>query len=173
MAGLRAAMYLNLLVILAAGCSFGSGYAQPPFSAQLIRASSGEGRSWHFRTTELGKPPTERALRFAEVGPDGAVFESVALKDGQPVGEAKSQRVTWDELEAHAHYGEHATVVDDVVVAVPAGRFRCLRYTVKGPGGVKVVAAFATTLPGPPVLQEVWRGEVETSRTELVAFTVP
>lgn len=164
---------LGSLLATLGGCTFGSTYAPPPFPAQLIRAATGEGRSWHFRTTEPGKPATERLLRFAEVGAEGAAFESVAMVNGASSGAPQRQQVSWEDLEGHAHYAENATVVDDAVVEVPAGRFRCVRYTVKGEGGARMVAWFAATLPGPPVLQVLWRGEREVSRTELLSYTVP
>ena len=101
------------------------------------------------------------------------MFESVAVVNGVPSGAPQRQQVSWEDLEGHAHYGENATVVDEAVAEVPAGRFRCLRYTVKGAGDARMVAWFAVTLPGPPVLQVLWRGDAEVSRTELMAFTLP
>lgn len=159
--------------VVVAGCSFGGSHVMAPFPASTLRAASPVGRSWVFRTEVPGAAPQSQAVRVAAADAAGATLELRTVTAAGPQDPPTVRRATWAELEGHAHYPEGATVVDTEVVAVPAGRFRCARYTVTGEDGMRMRAWFAVNLPGAPVLQIVDRAGVEQSRTVLVAFTAP
>ena len=83
--------------------------------------------------------------------------------DGTRLGEVESDRVTWEDLRAHASFPADATTIASETVSTALGSLDCLRYTVVDEETSNDFW-FATSLPGMPI-QSVTRvaGEVVTT----------
>lgn len=125
--------------------------APVPFPAERIRTATDAGRTYVFAVTTPDGQTAQRRLRFTAVDAEGGTLESALLgPDGAPFGEPQARRVTWTELEGHAHFPAAATTVTEESVTVPAGRFDATVYTVREEGKVSRYW-FAKDLPGAPV----------------------
>ena len=77
----------------------------------------------------------------------------------QPVGEEEpDEQVTWLDLEGHARFPKAQTTVSEAEVTVPAGKFKCVVFTVCEPE-VVTTFVFAKDLPGAPIKVEAKEGE--------------
>lgn len=138
----------------------------PPFTAEKIRDATAEGRTYRYRMggSEGG---AEQVIRFVDVDPDGATFETTVMgDDGSAVGEPRSKRVTWEDLERHAHFPP-GTTERETPCQTPAGRFECVVYTVPDAEGTTLFY-FARSLPGAPVRVTAKRDGREVMVMELV-----
>ena len=141
-----------------------AGRAPTPFTADEIRAGCPAGRIIRMQVSEDGATPFLRVSRFVSCDAQGAVLErSRQSLDGTRLGEVESDRVTWEDLRAHASFPADATTIASETISTALGALECLRYTV-----VEEETSndfwFATSLPGMPI-QYVTRvgGEVVTT----------
>lgn len=129
--------------------------APTPFTAEQIRAASGEGRTIIMLEETPGKPPGKHRMRFLAVDDERATIASDVLgDDGKPIGEPVTRTATWHELQQHGAYPKNATTITEAVAEIPMGSYPCKRYIVieRAPEGEKrTIACFANDLPGPPV----------------------
>lgn len=144
--------------------------AQPPFTAEQIRAATKEGRTYRF-AMQQGEQTLTVTMRFSEVTDAGATIErSVVDAAGNTVDQGKEQ-ATWDVLVDHASYPADATEITETSIEVPAGRFDVMLYTIKTEQeGNPVVSRmyFARELPGAPVKAEITVGDQPMFSMELV-----
>ena len=151
----------------------GAAYHPPPFSADRIRAATGEGQTYRFRTT-TEDDVYEREVRFEEVGPDGATLVIRRFDaEGAARSGAERRRVRWTELEGHGAAPVGGTTISEVEVEVPAGRFDAWLYetvldTPEGPARIR--SWFAVDLPGAPVRHELHQDGLLRSTTVLLRF---
>lgn len=141
-----------------------AGRAPTPFTADEIRSGCPAGRIIRMRVSEDGEESFLRVSRFVSCDDSSAVLErSRQSLDGVALGEAHTDRVTWDELRAHASFPAEATTIEDETIPTAIGELDCLRYTVID-GEVEQVFWFAKDLPGMPIHQLTReRGDVVTT----------
>lgn len=138
----------------------------PPFSADVIRDATDEGRTYRYRVAG-NDGRAEQVIRFSEVDLAGAMVETTVMNArGEAAGEPRRKRVTWDELERHAHFPPKTTRAE-VACRTPAGAFACLVYTVRDAEG-QTRFFFAKSLPGAPVRVTADRGGREVVVMELL-----
>jgi hypothetical protein len=146
--------------------------APTPFTAEQIRDANPRGTRLVFRIEEADAPPVLREMRFTVTDDDTATIESVMLDaGGAPMGEPERSTATWTELRNHAAFPAAATTRSDATCTVPAGRFDCRLYTVRGGTDESPTTSrfhFARTRPGPPVRYEVEKDGEITFRMTLV-----
>ncbi|MGG5258975.1 hypothetical protein [Phycicoccus avicenniae] len=129
-----------------------------PFTADEIRYATPEGRTQVVLVEPAGQEPVCRAVRWTQVGPEGAVQVRTPLDaDGEPAGEGGSEEVTWRELQAHASFPAVRSSVERVRLEHALGDLDCLRYTV-GDGDAVDHYWFDLARPGMPVLLQSARG---------------
>lgn len=138
----------------------------PPFSAEVIRDATGEGRTYRYRVAG-NDGRAEQVIRFTEVDLSGALVETTVMNArGEAAGEPRLKRVSWEDLERHAHFPPRTTVVDKPC-RTPAGSFECLVYTVRDADG-ETRFFFAKSLPGAPVRVTADRSGREVMVMELL-----
>jgi hypothetical protein len=132
---------------------------KPPFSAKQIRDFTKAGRKYVFRVEEQGQPATFNVIEFVAVTAEGATMRQVTLDaEKKPVGEQEpDEQVTWEDLELHASFPKAQTTMTEAEVTVPAGKFKCVVYTVREPE-VTTTYTFAKDLPGAPIKVEAREG---------------
>lgn len=138
----------------------------PPFTAAQIRDASAEGRTYRFRVAG-NDGRAEQVIRFVDLDPDGVTTETTVIgPDGQAVGEPKTKRVTWEDLEHHAHFPP-GTTKRETPCRTPAGDWPCVVYTVQDVEG-PTLFYFARPLPGAPVRVTRKMGGQERMVMELI-----
>lgn len=121
----------------------------PPFTAEKIRDATAEGRTYRFRVAG-NDGRAEQMIRFVDVDPDGATSETTVIgPDGAAVGEPRTRRLSWEDLERHAHFPP-GTTERNTPCQTPAGQFDCVVYSVPDAEGTTLFY-FARSLPGAPV----------------------
>lgn len=132
----------------------------PPFSAKQIHEFTKPGRKYIFRVEETGQPALFNVIEFVTVTDEGAMMRQATLDaDKRPVGEQEpDEQVTWEDLVLHASFPKAQTTVTEAEVTVPAGKFKCIVFTVREPE-VTTVYTFAKDLPGAPIKVEAREGE--------------
>lgn len=148
-------------------------HAPTPFSAADIAAACGPGRVTTYRVSRQDGPTVLLRWEFTSADDEGAESVSETFDtEGRSLGPAETSTARWVDLQRHASTPADLTTVEADEVEVPAGRFRCWRYTVQGDGGHSV-SWFAVGLPGPPVRRIEVRDGVEVSEMTLVAVEDP
>lgn len=144
----------------------GPGMAPTPFTADEIRDGCPPGRTIRIRLDVDGQPPLQRVNRFVECDEEGAVMEKSLLSpDGDLVGEVTTDRVTWQDLQAHASFPADLTTITPERLETPMGELDCLRYTVRD-GDSEDIFWFAKSMPGMPIKYLTRSsGEVESTVT--------
>lgn len=148
--------------------------APRPFTAAEIRDANPAGTVLVFRLSPQGQPEMRQRFEFHET--DGEVVRMGGRTidaAGAVLQSEPAAPVSWVELRDHATFPADATVLDEVQVEVPAGAFRCKRYTVTRPDGQVEVFHFADDRPGPPVLMTIAAGGAEVFRMELLEVRRP
>ncbi len=137
----------------AGAASASSEFAPTPYTAEQIRKATAVGRTYEFRTEVAGAPSRRLVIAFTNVSDAEAETKNSLLDEqGKELAPPKISHAAWDELRRHAEFPRAATVIANEKIAVPAGTFDCVRYTVtEGPGDVSKFY-FAKQMPGPPVL---------------------
>jgi len=155
------------VVVASAACGSSPSIAPPPFSAEQIRAATDPGRTYVFRVGQGGSVAAIRTLTFTRSGERVTRIHAVMTSpDGEVLGPASDEEVTWDELVGHASWPAAATTISEDRVEVPAGTFDAMLYTVRTTteeGDESVIRAwFARSLPGAPVrFEQSSGGEVQ------------
>lgn len=135
--------------------------APAPFSWEEIRAATKSGRTYRYKVEVPGKPPKERTLTFTKVDDDGAEI----------IAGSSAKRLGWPALQKHAEFPKDRTTNREETVKLPAGKFDCMVYEVKGEDGEVSTYYFARTLPGAPVLFYVEQDGKRVKTTTLVQHT--
>lgn len=132
----------------------------PPFTAEQIRDYTKAGRRYTFRVEEAGQPARFMVIEFVSVSQDEATMRHRTLDaDRKPVGEPEPDEViAWTDLEAHARFPKAQTTRAEAEVEVPAGKFKCVVFTVRE-ADVTSVFTFAKDLPGAPIRVELKEGD--------------
>lgn len=142
------------------------GLLPTPFSADEIRAGCPEGRTLRLRVTPPDGASYFRKSRYTSCDADGTTIETWRVDEhGLPIGEVRTERSTWQELEDHASFPADQTDVESATIALAMGTYPCQVYTVGGPSGPRFW--FALAFPGMPVRYEI-PTETGTEVTELV-----
>lgn len=136
----------------------GPGLLPTPFTADEIRAATGDGTTLRIRVDRPDGSHVVRVNRFRETDAEGATLERW---DEAAPGEVSASRVTWADLQGHAAFDAATTRVSSESLSIELGDVLCLRYD--GPDGV---FWFALAHPGMPVRYEV--GGVRTTVIEVV-----
>jgi len=150
-------IFVATLALAACACS--AELAPVPYPAARIHEATASGRGYLFRLESPGAPTKRMRMRFDAVDDSGAALVRTewAEADPEPAPTAAT-RVTWQELEAHAHYPRDRTTITSESVQTPAGIFPCKLYTVNAGDGTTTRAWFAVDLPGAPVRMEISKG---------------
>lgn len=127
------------------------GRAPTPFTADEIRVGCPAGRTIRLRVDVVGETSFHRVSRFVECDESGATLERSRLSlGGSPLAEPEVDRVTWQDLQAHASFSADDTTIESERIETAIGELDCLRYTVRD-GAIEEVFWFAKGLPGMPV----------------------
>jgi hypothetical protein len=139
-----------------------------PFSAAEIRDAFQPGREVRSRLVRAGEEPVVRVRRSISGDSEGGVYEFWTESEaGQPLSEPVRDRSTWLELQGHASMPADQTVIEDVTIEVPMGRYEGRRYT-RTSGDEVDTFWFAMELPGAPVrFEQRVRGELVFSSTAI------
>jgi hypothetical protein len=139
-----------------------------PFTAAEIRDASRPGRTVRMLVVEAGADPYIRVTRFVSGDADGGEREFwTETPDGRPLTEPERGRATWLELQEHASMPADATRIDEETIAIPAGRYDCLRYT-RVDGDTIDTFWFARSAPGMPLrFEERVGGKLVSSSTAI------
>jgi hypothetical protein len=122
-----------------------------PFSANEIRAGCPPGRTIRSLVIRAGSEPSVRVTRFVSGDADGAEHDSwTETPDGVRLTEPARNRSTWLEFQEHASMPAAQTEIAEEDIDIPAGRFACLRYTLRDSGSVSTFW-FARSAPGQPL----------------------
>lgn len=150
------------------------GHAPTPFSAAEIADACRPGRVNVYQLREQGRPPSTVRWEFIGGGAGQGEFVSDTVDEGgAPLGPAQTATARWDDLQRHASTPEDLTTIEVEEAAVPAGTFRCWKYTVAEEDGGHSVSWFALDLPGPPVRRVTIRDGAEVSSMELERHADP
>jgi hypothetical protein len=129
----------------------GPGLLPTPFSAAEIRAGCPAGRTIRLLVESASGPDVVRTSRYVQVDTEGAEIEdTVSTLDGQPLGETRTSRASWRDLQAHAAFPVDATVVADDELTLPLGVIACRLYTMTDGDRVHRFW-FSSAHPGMPV----------------------
>lgn len=146
-------------------------HAPTPFTAEEIRAGCPEGRTIRMRAEAAGQEPMVRVNRYLECDEVGALLErSAETVDGEALGDAEQDRVTWLDLQRHASFPAAITRIEKDTIDTAIGELACLRYTVRA-DGVDQVFWFAETLPGMPLRFLTRKDDQALASFEVVADT--
>ena len=139
-----------------------------PFTAEEIRAGCPPGRTVRSLVIEPGQDPIVRVTQFVSTDPQGAdqAFWQ-ETPDGARLGETQRRRSTWIEFQGHASFRADVTQVDEEEIAIPAGRYDCLRYSTRDGHAVRTFW-FARSAPGMPLRFEEREGGVITSSSTAI-----
>ena len=144
-----------------------------PFTAAEIRAASPAGRTLRYRIARAGQDVIVRVTRYVSSDDDGAVRESWDESvDGGRLTSPERDRSSWRELQRHASFPAATTERAEEEIAIPAGRFVCLRYTRIDEKGTWRFW-FARDLPGQPVRFEQQLSDGTVFAATLIENTVP
>lgn len=133
-----------------------------PFTAEEIRLACPPGRTLRYAHERSGQPTVIRVTRYVSVEADGCIQESwqESPDGGAPLNEPERSTATWLDLQQHASFPAATTTRDEEEIEVPAGRFKCWRYT-RVDDRVTWRFWFARDLPGSPVqFEQQQEGEV-------------
>ncbi|GAA1509929.1 hypothetical protein BJ978_001169 [Agromyces terreus] len=154
----------------------GPGLLPTPFTADEIRAATGEGKTIVLLVEAPDGSRFERVNRFGDCDAEGATLEQWRLDAAGGIdGEATSERVAWRELQEHASFPAESTRRTTVTIETPLGRIECLRYEVGAAAGEsdadEPVATFwfSPEHPGMPVRYEI-PTPAGTMRTTAIAI---
>ena len=114
-----------------------------PFSWEEIRAATKAGRTYRFRVEMPGKPARERVLTFTKVDDDGCEIFG---------GTGEPKRRGWVALQKDEEFPKDRVKAYEESIKIPAGKFDCMVYEVRGKDGEVSTYYFAKSLPGAPVL---------------------
>jgi hypothetical protein len=139
-----------------------------PFTADEIRAGCQPGRTLRTLIVQPGQEPIVHVTRFVVADAEGAEQEAWdETPDGMQLSEPKRRRSTWLDFQEHASFPATVTERVEDEIEIPAGRFACLRYTVRTEDGTRTFW-FARTVPGMPLrYEERVNGEVVFSSTAI------
>jgi len=85
----------------------------------------------------------------------------------RPTDRAATARLTWLDLQGHASMPAATTQIVEEEIEIPAGRYACLRYTLRDGDAISTFW-FAKTAPGMPLkFEERVNGELVYSSTAL------
>ncbi len=154
----------------------GSEHLRPPFTADELRAGLPVGTELVLRVEQADKPTLLQRWDFVAADESGCTIHSrILTEDGSLQTDAGKGTSTWAELEAHAHFPADRSTRADSTVTVTGGTFETWLFVVQPdkPGGPVKKFHFAKTMPGPPVLMEVIRGDETLMKMELVSRKEP
>jgi len=152
----------------------GPGLLPTPFSAGELRAGCPDGRVIRMRIESEGRLVAWRLNRFRDGDADGTTIESQQFDaDGEPLGPAAPERMTWRELQGHASFEAARTVRAPDVIETPIGVLDCLRYTVTDDDGTVEDFWFAVAIAGMPIRFRSVVGDRVTSEVIVVENHVP
>ena len=136
--------------------------APTPYTAEQIRAANGPGTSYRFKLETSGEPAQIKVMEFTSgTSAEIAEVKSQTLDEaGNAKGAASVERTPWDEIRRHAEFPRAGLTVEPGSIAVPAGKFESMVYTVNAPNGETARFYFAKSYAGPPVLFYKERGGV-------------
>lgn len=147
--------------------------APTPFSAAEIAEGCQPGRVSVYRITEQDAPSIDLQWEFTVADDAHAEYQTGPVGDsGTPLMPPATARVLWTELQAHASYPEDQTSIEVETIEIPAGTFRCWKYTVDD-GRIVSTAWFALDLPGPPARKIDTVDGVEVSSMTLLGYVDP
>lgn len=130
------------------------------------------GRRYVFDVEAQGEAPRQQMVTFTEVNDDGLESQSVVRDErGAELKPPKKIKATWEELRKHAEFPREAVTLGEEMVALPAGIFDCVVYTVrKGEGPADEISRFyfAKSLPGAPVFFTTDKAGVRVFTQKLV-----
>ncbi len=130
------------------------GHAPTPFTAEEIRAATGDGKSRRIRVVGADGTSYFRTNTFSGCDAEGALLTRERYDaTGQRMGEPDAVPVSWLDLQRHASFPAEMTTIEEVALDGPLGVRSCLRYTVRD-GRDEDVFWFATDLPGMPIRTE-------------------
>jgi hypothetical protein len=135
--------------------------AAPPFTWEQIRDATKSGRTYRYRVEVPGEPARERTIKFTNVDENGATLVS---------GSAKPRRLGWPTLQKDASFPKDKLTTRTESIELPAGKFDCLVYQVRGADEVWTYY-FAKSLPGAPVLFYTEQDGKRTKTTTLLQHT--
>lgn len=149
----------------------GPGLLATPFTADEIRAATGNGKTIRVLVEEPLGSQEFRVNRFRETDADGATLDRWSSgADGVVQGEISSARVAWRDLQAHAAFPADRTVLSSETLSLPIGTVDCLRYDVREtPEAEPATFWFSVKHPGMPVRYES-PAEGGVVRTTIVAI---
>ena len=133
--------------------------AAAPFTWEQIRAATKNGRTYRYRVEVPGKPPKERTVTFTKVDENGAEIFA---------GGDAPRRMGWPSLQKDAEFPKDKVTKHEESVKLPAGKFDCIVYEVRGSNGEVWTYFFAKSLPGAPVLFYTEQDGKRTKTTTLL-----
>jgi hypothetical protein len=113
-----------------------------PFTAEQIRDSTKNGRTYRYKIEMPNKPTKEYAITFRNVDASGAEIYN---------GADTPKRMGWAALQRDAEFPKDKTTTHEEKLKTPAGKFECIVYDVAGDEGEVWTFYFAKKLPGAPV----------------------
>jgi polyisoprenoid-binding protein YceI len=148
-----------------------------PYGAEEIRKGCPAGRTSVYRVEAAGQPAFLQTMRFVAADEKGGELEiSRQREDGTPLGEPARSRGSWTDFQAHASYPAAGAKVTTETIEVPAGKFDCWLYTVRGEEDGKETilrAWFAKEIAGPPILMTRHAGGNRVFAMTLVKHEIP
>lgn len=130
-----------------------------PFTAEQIRDSTKNGRTYRFKVEMPNKPTREYSITFRKVDDGGAEIFA---------GSDSSKRMGWLALQQQSEFPKDKVTTRDEKLKTPAGKFECVVYEVAGEDGEVWTYYFAKKLPGAPVFFYVERNGKRLRTTTLV-----
>ncbi len=130
-----------------------------PFTAEQIHDATKNGRTYRYKIEIPNKPTKEHVITFRNVDDSGAEVHS---------GGDQVKRLGWLTLQQHAEFPKDKVTTHEEKLKTPAGKFRCVVYTVKSDDDEVWTYYFAKELPGAPVFFYVERNGKRLRTTTLV-----